>query len=79
MCEEKRCPTCHQILGEVPYEDQCEMKGCHDWAVYEAWFRVRDFSGTPTGLIQKFQVCEEHVKLSIAFEKNGEEAIKNAN
>lgn len=73
------CPTCKQKVYDVPIEEQCEMIGCYDWAIYEAWFRVTDFSGTPTGIIQRYKVCEEHIKLSIGWEKQQKKEKENAN
>lgn len=39
----------------------CEVPGCSNPAVYEAWWRSRDpFLGTPTGHLMKICICEEH-------------------
>lgn len=72
------CPTCNQKVYNVPLDEQCEMKGCYDFAIYEAWFRQYDNLGYKTGLIQRYKVCEEHVKLSIGYENNGEKALQEA-
>ena len=58
-----KCPKCGHR------EIKCEHIDCDNEAVYEAWFRVRDGFGIPTGLIQKRVVCESCAKLSIAGEK----------
>ncbi len=47
---------------------RCEVPGCRKPAEYEGWVRVRDFTGTPTGVIQRRCVCEEHTNLTIAKE-----------
>ncbi len=40
--------------------ERCEVGGCPKLAAYEAWYRVHDPFGLPTGLLQKVQICEEH-------------------
>ena len=59
------CPTCKQKVYNVPIEEQCEFPNCHDFAVYEAWFK--------NGILNQLRrVCEEHVKLSIGWQKQQE-------
>ena len=54
MADLIECPRCKYkpIL--------CEVGGCEMPAYYEGWWRVKDFSGTPTGLMQVRRVCEDH-------------------
>ena len=61
-----KCPKCgyQEIL--------CDDPGCEREAVYEAWFRVRDGFGIPTGLIQRRLCCKVHAQYSIVRE--GEDA-----
>ena len=49
-------------------DDRCEVCGISD-VYYEAWFRVKDFAGIPTGLIQKMKCCKNCAEFSIAKEK----------
>ena len=41
----------------------CEVPGCLREAEYEGWYSVRDFAGMKTGLIQRRQVCAQHVSI----------------
>lgn len=47
----------------TPPEDapRCEIAGCTNEPVYNAWLRNRDpFTRNPTGLISQVSICEEH-------------------
>jgi hypothetical protein len=54
------------FLAKHPYipvddEARCEIHGCPNDPVYEAWMRPRDpFTQTPTGMIVRVTICEEH-------------------
>jgi hypothetical protein len=52
------CKCCGQVIPEP--EDKCHVSGCKKEAIWEGWYRVKDFSGNPTGLRQLRQVCNEH-------------------
>jgi len=54
------CPRCGYIERD---EDECEVAGCHLPAEYEGWYKLRDFAGIPTGLIQRRRVCSVHTSL----------------
>ena len=41
----------------------CEVDGCHNVAEWRGWHKVKDFTGNPTGLIQRRLVCDEHKHL----------------
>ncbi len=67
---EETCSKCGTSL-----DDRCEVKGCGKVAEFEAWFRVTDpFTGKSIKKVL-MQVCEDHVKQSIPFQKNGEKTI----
>ena len=55
---------------------ECEVGGCGNTATYEGWYRVRDFTRNPTGLVQKRQVCSVHKYCLIGAEKEREERRK---
>jgi hypothetical protein len=38
----------------------CECVGCPNKSIYEGWWKVKDSTGVPTGLVQKKKVCENH-------------------
>ena len=66
-----KCPKCGYV------EEECEVSGCHEQWEWEGWYRVVDpFLHTPTGLMQKRKVCDEHGYLldgSTDQELNGKE------
>ena len=55
------CPQCGYQENIIT----CEFRGCQNEAEYEGWYRVLDFAGQPTGLIQKMRVCHICVKFLI--------------
>lgn len=59
-----KCPNCNHEFEpeELP---RCEVMDCTNLAMYEGWYRVKDFAGLPTGVIQKRMVCETHKSLLI--------------
>jgi hypothetical protein len=55
-----------KLIKEIKYfydGPKCEITGCSNLAEYEGWWKVKDFAGNPTGLMQKRKVCEFHVDL----------------
>lgn len=61
-----------QIITEYPDDPEvfmCEVDGCYNDAEYEGYWRVKDFAGIPTGLIQLRKVCPLHKSLLIGAEK----------
>lgn len=63
MCDCGNC-TCDK------YEFlECEFRNCTREAEYEGWYRVLDFAGQPTGLIQKMMVCKDCTKYLIGNKK----------
>lgn len=57
-------------LELADYIDKCEIQGCTQYAAYEGWYKVLDFSGNPTGLIQRRCVCDAHVNMLISKPKS---------
>lgn len=55
------CPQCGYQENIII----CEFRGCQNEAEFEGWYRVLDFAGQPTGLIQKMRVCHSCVKFLI--------------
>lgn len=64
------CPNCG--YKEIP----CEVPGCKEEAEWEGWYRVVDFTGNPTGLIQKRMVCELHKFYLIGYGKEETDELK---
>lgn len=57
---------------EPPINPRCEVDGCKNDADFEGWYRVFDFAGQKTGLIQRRQVCEQHRHFLIGGQKETE-------
>lgn len=66
-----KCKACGYV------EIMCEVQNCTNEADYEGWYRVLDFLGTPTGLIQRRRVCRDHMSVLIGAE-NKEQIIDAA-
>ena len=63
----EKCPICGFEESE---EFPCGFEGCNEPAIYEGWFRSRDpFLNTPTGLVKRMVVCENHKIYLIGQEK----------
>ena len=58
-----KCPKCGYD------EDFVSCIFCDNEAEFEGWYRVRDFAGIPTGMMQKIQVCKDHACCLIGNEK----------
>lgn len=59
MDETNICPCCGQPKPD--HEPKCEVQGCQNIGIWEGWYRCKDpLIGTPTGLLQRRQVCDEH-------------------
>ena len=59
-----------EALAEFETLHFCEVDNCTNLAEWEGWYKVRDFSGNTTGLMQKRCVCEEHKCLLEGFNDN---------
>ncbi len=64
------CPTC------TCKEGICEVYECELLAEYEGWWRVKDFAGIITGLIQQRKVCGSHVMLLIGKQEKEEKIAR---
>ena len=49
---------------------KCEFKNCNNDAEYEGWYRIQDFTGNTTGLVQKMSVCKDCSKHLIGYDKS---------
>ena len=58
------CPRCGYVEDFV----SCEAQGCQQLAIYEGWYRQKDFTGHATGLIRLANVCREHTAWLICGE-----------
>jgi hypothetical protein len=55
----EKCKCCGQIIPKS--ENKCNVMGCNNEAMWEGWYRCKDpLTGTPSGLSQLRQVCDEH-------------------
>lgn len=63
-----------RMLSEVA-APRCEAEGCANAADFAGWVRQYDGMGLPTGLMQKRNLCCDHMSLFIGYKPEEPEAV----